>query len=171
MNGGNLRLFCYPLPDTAASYWMVPNLLLQKFPAEEFAATTKISFRPKLEGDKAGLMIFGMDYAYISLQKMSDGLCIVYSSCRQAEKGKPAQDKVVKKINGPLIYFKAVVTKSAICRVGYSEDGKNFTMLDEQFTAVPGKWVGAKLGLFCTSKITTNDAGFADIDWYRIDPI
>ena len=32
-----------------------------------------------------------------------------------------------------------------------------------------GRWVGAKIGLFCTRTNITNDAGFADIDWFRVE--
>jgi hypothetical protein len=28
--------------------------------------------------------------------------------------------------------------------------------------------MGAKVGLFCTSTTKTNDAGYADFDWFRI---
>jgi len=36
--------------------------------------------------------------------------------------------------------------------------------------ARPGRWVGAKLGIFCLRNNITNDTGYADIDWIRIEP-
>src|SRR5215203_6122547 len=54
---GHLRLYSDKLPDGAKNLWDGPNVLLQKFPAEEFTVTTKVSFKPntKLENEKAGL--------------------------------------------------------------------------------------------------------------------
>lgn len=38
----------------------------------------------------------------------------------------------------------------AACRFGYSTNEKQFTDINVHFVAEPGKWVGAKIGLFCT---------------------
>lgn len=35
---------------------------------------------------------------------------------------------------------------------------------------LPGRWIGAKVGLFATRPDKTNDSGFADVDWFRITP-
>jgi Beta xylosidase C-terminal Concanavalin A-like domain len=48
-------------------------------------------------------------------------------------------------------------------------NGSTFIPVYEKFTAQPGRWIGAKAGLFCTRQVKTNDAGFADIDWFRIE--
>ncbi|WP_315824843.1 hypothetical protein [Paraflavitalea speifideaquila] len=51
---GSLRLYSDKMPDSAKNLWDAPNILLQKWPAEEFVATTKLSFTPnsKLENEK-----------------------------------------------------------------------------------------------------------------------
>jgi hypothetical protein len=36
------------------------------------------------------------------------------------------------------------------------------------FQAEPGRWTGAKAGLFCSRNTAINDAGFADVDWFRV---
>jgi len=51
----------------------------------------------------------------------------------------------------------------------YSLDGKKFRPLGETFQAREGKWIGAKVGTFCTRPaIRTNDGGWTDVDWFRI---
>ena len=45
-SNGSLRLFSDKLPDSAKNLWDVPNVLLQKFPADEFMVTTKMTFKP-----------------------------------------------------------------------------------------------------------------------------
>ncbi|MGB2912021.1 MAG: hypothetical protein WBB81_00575, partial [Pyrinomonadaceae bacterium] len=37
------------------------------------------------------------------------------------------------------------------------------------FTAREGRWIGAKVGLFFTRPGKFNDAGTADVDWFRFE--
>jgi beta-xylosidase len=168
-SNGKLRLFSYPLPDSIINYYEVPNLLMQKFPAEEFMVTTKLSFKPGLDGERAGLIIHGTDYAFISLVKKAGGSYISFSICREADKGKAPTVQDGEKVNSPDIYFRVRVTKGAVCEFSYSEDGNIFKAVGEKLIARPGRWVAAKTGLFCTRTVKTNDSGFADIDWFRIE--
>ena len=79
--------------------------------------------------------------------------------------------KDIKMISDSTIYFRVSVTKGAVCHFSYSTDGRNFTDVGEPFTAMPGRWIGAKIGLFCSSTTKTNDSGYADFDWLRIAPV
>lgn len=166
---GSLRLFADKIPDTAKNYWDVPNILLQKFPAEEFTVTTKLQFSPKLQSDRVGLIIMGMSYAFVSLTKKADGIYLTYNNCLQAIKGNKENEIVLNKINTNWIYFRVRIDKGAVCTFSYSTDGENFKNVPEKFTAQPGRWIGAKVGIFCTEKDFTNDCGYADFDWVRID--
>lgn len=169
-SNGYLRLFSYPLPDSI-NYWNVPNLLLQKFPAAAFMATTKLSFKPYLEGEKAGLILFGADYAYIAVQKKADGQWLSFSICPGADKGKKEKSTTLVPLNTPTVWFRVTVTGEGEARFSYSIDGNNFIAAGDPLVAKPGRWVGAKIGLFCTRTQTTNDAGFADLDWFRVEPV
>ena len=168
-SNGKLRLFSYQLPDSIKNYWDVPNLLMQKFPSDEFVSTTKLSFKPRLDGERAGLIIFGTDYAYISLVKKSDGNYIQYAICKDADKGKAESISDAGKISVPEVFFRVRVNKGALCQFSYSEDGINFKELGDKLVARPGRWVGAKMGLFCTRTTKTNDSGFADVDWFKVE--
>lgn len=56
------------------------------------------------------------------------------------------------------------------CNLSYSTDGKKFQPLGETFQVKEGKWIGAKVGIFCTRPaIVTNDGGWTDADWFRIE--
>lgn len=165
---GALRLFSVQLPDNCRNFWDVPNLLLQKFPAEAFTITAKLDFHPRLDGERTGLLIMGSDYAYIGLVKKADGIYITFVDCKQADKEKPEQETVLQKLAGATVYFKVTVDKGAACRFSYSMDGKQFTAAGKSFTATTGRWIGAKAGLFCIRDQKTNDSGFADVDWVRV---
>jgi len=55
----------------------------------------------------------------------------------------------------------------------YSHDGKKWEKAgpDDRkhvFTALPGKWIGAKFGFFCNRHTAKNDSGWVDIDWVKV---
>lgn len=170
---GSLRLFSDKIPDTAKSLWDVPNVLQQKFPAEEFIATTKMTFKPntRLENEKAGLAVMGLSYSSIALKSKKDGLHLVYSVAKDAGSGKPENETMVTKVTDSTIYFRVKVTADAKCQFSYSTDGKTFTNVSEVFIAEPGRWKGAKIGLFCTRETVINDSGYADFDWFRVEKV
>ncbi|SFO66371.1 Beta-xylosidase [Chitinophaga sp. YR627] len=168
---GALRLFSAKVPDSSRNHWQVPNLLLQKFPADSFTVTTKCTFTPNpaLEGERTGLIIMGVDYAGISLMKKDNKLQLLYASCLKADKGAAEEQEVLKTIEGNTCWFRVKVDKGAVCQFSYSTDGMKFIDAGKPFVAQPGRWVGAKVGLFCTRNTQINDSGFADYDWFRVN--
>ncbi len=166
---GTLRMFSVYQPDSVKGLWNTPNILGQKFPADEFTATVKLDFKPRHDKEQFGFVIHGADYAYISLQKRNDTVYITYNECQQADKGMPEKQTVIGPINPGTIYLRVKVSARGICRFSYGGDGVNYSAIEHSFTAKPGRWVGAKLGLFCLRSNSTNDAGFADVDWIRFE--
>nr|WP_233169224.1 glycoside hydrolase 43 family protein [Hymenobacter sp. BT523] len=170
---GSLRLYAVPLPDGFKNYWQVPNLLLQKLPAEAFTATAKLTFSSRLEGEKVGLMMMGLDYAYLSLANQGGKLQLSQTVCKDADKLSP--EATLAPVDVPAaqaaqpIYLRVAVKAGAKCQFSYSFDGRTFQPLGAEFTAREGKWIGAKVGLFCSRTAKFNDAGSADIDWFRIE--
>jgi beta-xylosidase len=90
-----LRLYSVPLPDSAHSLWDVPNVLLQKFPAEQFMATTKISFKPneRIENETAGLVVMGYSYNGLALKSKKDGIYLVQTLGKDAVKGNSESER------------------------------------------------------------------------------
>ncbi len=165
---GFLRMFSVLKADSISSAWNYPYILAQKTPADEFTATTKISFQPKWEAERFGLIVLGSDFAYISVVKKADGNYLSFALCKDADKGKKETVQDGEKLNSKDIYFRVKVSKGGLCEFGYSEDGNSFKTIGEKLQAKPGRWVGAKVGLFYTRQNKTNDAGVADVDWFRV---
>jgi len=171
ISNGVLRLYTQKIADSARNYWDVPNLLLQKFPAEEFTVTTKMKFtkNPKLQGERAGLLIMGYSYAGVALKSTADGLSLVTFLAKNANKGKAETEKKIITVTQTEVYLRVKVIKGALCQFSYSLDGKVYIPAGDSFQAEEGQWIGAKAGLFATRPAQTNDAGFADFDWFRVE--
>lgn len=165
---GYLRLYAQSIPVGVDNYWTVPNILSQKFPAESFTATTKVTFTPLSIGDRTGLIVIGSSYACLYLVRRPDGIYLAYATCDHADKGSTGSEELVGKAPDSTAYMRVSVAPGAVCSFSYSYDGAAFTSVGPPFIAAPGRWIGAKLGIFCTSKIKSHDSGFADFDWFRV---
>ncbi|SKB58445.1 Beta-xylosidase [Parapedobacter luteus] len=171
---GVLRLYAQQVPNGARNLYETPNVLMQKFPAPAFVATAKIEFTPhpdKLLGEKAGLVIMGRSYAALAFRKDADGIALVQTTANGAHQGKPEEEAVITKLESGACYLRVVVAEGGQCRFFYSMDGRDYREAGEPFQAVEGHWIGAKVGLFCTRTETINDAGWMDVDWFRVTPL
>lgn len=173
-NLGFLRLYSDKIPDDAKNYWDVPNILMQKFPTESFTATTKLTFspNPKLENEKVGLVVMGKSYANVGLKSAKNGeVSLVYTICKKASDKAPEEETVIGKFEkGKPVFLRVKISKGGKCQFSYSTDGQNFTETGSEFKAEVGGWIGAKVGIFCTRTTQINDAGYADFDWFRVEP-
>ena len=173
-NQGFLRLYSYKIPEDAKNLWDVPNLLMQKFPAQTFTVTTKLNFKPnlKLENEKVGLVIMGKSYANLALKSSKDGVSLVYGVCKKANEKTSEEETMIAKIEpNKDIYLRVKVSEGGKCQFLYSVDNQNYINAGEVFKADVGMWIGAKMGIFCTRTTQINDSGYADFDWFRVEPL
>jgi len=166
---GFYRLNCIPKPENFTNLWDIPNLLLQKFPAEAFTATTAVTFNARYDGEEAGLVVMGTDYQFISLKRVEEKIILRVVRCIEADRGGKEEQLFSAEIQKPGITLRVSVEDGALCSFSYSTDGEEFISAGESFKARPGKWIGAKIGYFALGEGTANDAGGADIDWFRIE--
>ena len=185
---GFVRLYSHPVANDYKSLWDVPNLLLQKTPAPNFSATTKITFSPieKYKGEKTGLVVMGLDYAALTVENTESGLKLSQVECKKADKGNTEKENASVSLKKSTFYLRADISTDGSkisksegghdlvvkCQFYYSTDNKKFEKLGNEFQVKEGKWIGAKVGVFCTRpNIKTNDGGWADVDWFRIEPL
>lgn len=166
---GAFRMFSVQNPDGFKNLWDAPNLLLQKFPAEEFIATAKVSLSPRFEGEKFGLLVMGLDYSYIGVSFKDGKLYVAQATAKDADKRLPEYENVPFLVNSKEFFLRVKVDKGAMCSFSFSADGKKFTNAGVPFKAREGRWIGAKVGIFFTRNGKFNDAGSADIDWFRFE--
>ena len=180
-NMGYVRIYGHELSPHFKNFWEVPNLLMQKFPAEEFTATAKLKVSAKADGQLSGLIIMGWDYSWIGVEKQEEKFLLKQAVCKDAEQGNLEQVSTLavlepsRKFEAGLfpnyereIYIRVHVGKGAYCRFSYSLDGKKFTEAGTLFKARQGKWIGAKVGMFSVTP-HGKERGWVDVDWFRLE--
>lgn len=180
-NMGYARIYGHELSPHFKNFWEVPNLLMQKFPAEEFTATAKLKVSAKDDGQLSGLIIMGWDYSWIGVEKQGEKFLLKQAVCKDAEQGNLEQVSTLavlepsRKFEAGLfpnyereIYIRIHVDKGAYCRFSYSLDGKKFTEAGTLFKARQEKWIGAKVGMFSVTP-HGKERGWVDVDWFRVE--
>ncbi|PXY42705.1 glycoside hydrolase [Flavobacterium cheongpyeongense] len=165
---GYYNLNCIPVPKDYNNLFDVPNLLLQKLPANEFTATTKITFNSRFDGEYTGLVIMGLDYSFLCLKQEEGKLYLSQKTALKADKKGVESESTRIPVNDKTIFLQVKVKQGGICNFFYSEDGQKFNPVGSSFTAREGKWIGAKVGFLALREGFINDAGSVAIDWFRI---
>ena len=193
---GTYRIYTYKLSDGWKNFWEVPNMLLQKTPADEFTVTTKVRFTSKADGQFGGLIMMGLDYSALVVKRVGKEFQLVQMTCKQADKGKPQTETVLATLKPTAedkidykpgihedIYLRLQVSLpdaaklknrnggyegKPIVSFSYSLDGKKFSDCGEKFQMRQGKWIGAKFGYISAETDAKADRGWLDTDWIRI---
>ena len=148
-----------------------PNLLLQKFSGPAFEATTFLDFAPVGEGERAGLIVFGYDYAYVGLRATSTGRRLVHVVNLGANRrGAQEREAGGVEVKDSQVYLRVTVDSGSLCRFAYSFDNQTFTPIGRPFKASADRWIGAKVGLFSSATSSAPSTGYADFKGFRITP-
>ena len=162
-------MFSVQLPNGSRNLWDLPNLLLQKFPAEEFTATAKVALNSRVDGEKFGLVVMGLDYSYLGVTSKDGKLYVAQSTAADADKGNLEHDGQFAPLTSNEFYLRVKVAKNAECTFSLSNDGTGFIGVGVPFKAREGRWIGAKVGFFYSRPTKINDSGSADVDWFRFE--
>ena len=179
---GTFRLYTHKVSKEFKNMWEVPNLLLQKMPAEKFTATTKLRFTSKSENQMGGLIVMGHDYFALMLKRVKDEFLLQLVTCKSADKGTPEQVKTIATLKPtekdkidyqPAIHediYLRVNVADGECNFAYSLNGKKYTAVEGNFKIKEGKWIGAKVGLAAIEPAGKTNRGWIDADWFRVTP-
>ncbi|MCR5100587.1 MAG: glycoside hydrolase 43 family protein [Butyrivibrio sp.] len=153
--------------DEEPVLWKCPNVLTQKLVCPEFEMEIEIDIDGLSNGDKAGVIMMGGQYAYaaVSLRNDKYELCY-YESCGSDSDKKDVlveKDELDIKDKKKLM-FKMIFKKNSkdkpVLNIFYSFDGHEFEKTACEFEPSDHTWVGAKTGIFCISE-NDNSTGFA----------
>ncbi len=160
---GALRLYAQPDQGT---HWHTPHLLMQKFPALAFTASTTLHLQAAQENDRAGLIVFGYDYAWIGLRRRAGRTQLVFNRCFNANDGNPEEELASIDLGRSEVELRVDVDANARCRFSY-RDADGFRPVGEPLAARSSKWVGAKVGLFATAG-SASSGSYADFFGFRV---
>jgi beta-xylosidase len=164
---GSLRLM--PERREPGRLWDQSSVLLQKFPAERFTATTELTLSTTADGARSGLVVMGRDYAFLAVEETVSGWQLVYGVNRNADKGEKEVTQTVVPATSGHVWLRASVDEGARTRFAYSTDGQSYVDVGAApFIAREGVWVGARVGLF-TTPVQAKTPGFTDVEWFRVD--
>ena len=179
---GTMRVYTHQSEEVDETLWNVPNMLLQKTPADKFKATAKIRMTAKADGQMGGLIMMGLDYSALVVKRVGNEFQLLQLTCHQADKGKKhtstllatlkptAEDPIdYKPAKHEDIYLRLEVDNSML-HFAYSQNGKKFTPCGEPFKMKEGKWIGAKFGFVAVDASPKNDRGWVEADWIRVTP-
>lgn len=176
---GALRLACVAA-RASDTHWLTPQLLMQKFSAPAFTATVALGFNPAQDGDSAGLMVFGHDYAWLGLTRREGRVALALHVCANAHKegretvaavAPPGLALALEHDDGASrtsLQLRVIVSAGASCQFAYSVDGRTFTQIGAAFQAKSSYWVGAKVGVFAASAPGVASAGHADFTQFTM---
>lgn len=152
--------------------WDVPNLLLQKLPAPNFTASTKVSLTTEWDtpGKTAGLLMMGRSYAYVGIAYHDRKYWVQQIECINATDGNSEQIIEEVSLQSNNVFLKMqVVAPNGTCSFSYSENNKKFKTIGQAFNAEKDLWISAKIGVFAVSEHNVRMGGYADFDWFRIE--
>ena len=177
---GTFRIYTYKLSENWKNFWEVPNMLLQKTPADKFTVTTKLRMTSKAEGQFGGLIMMGHNYSALVVKRVGDAFQLIQMTCHEADKGKPQTEKILATLKPTAkdkidykpgihedIWLRLSVDDSQL-HFAYSTNGKKFTDCGEPFKMKEGKWIGAKFGFIAAETDPKCDRGWVDADWIRV---
>ena len=177
---GTYRIYTHKLSDNFINLWEVPNLMLQKTPADKFTATAKIRFTSKDQNQFGGIIMMGLDYSALVVKRVGDGFQLQRLTCKSADKGKPETVDVIATLKPTEvdtidyqpgthedIYLRMKVADGK-CRFSYSLDGKKYKEAGAEFAMREGKWIGAKIGFVAAEPAGKANRGWIDADWFRV---
>ena len=153
---GRLRLFSQP--STHNDLARTPNLLLQKFPARAFAVETQLELQSGLEGLEAGIVITGGLHIALAVRAKGQGGQVVFYQ--------DGHEQIISSLSSGRVKLRVAVEDGGRCGLSAILDDGTKLNVPERFQASAGKWIGAKVGLYCRA-VGTGATGSADFDYFR----
>jgi len=170
-----LRLFALnPSGDEVPTIWRSSNVLTQKMVCPYFETDIRFDYSGLQDGDRAGCVMMGGQYACVYVSKNADNDYVLYYAESEGEDAyKTEKILCEKKLSGKkeidikfIFDKKSSQDQSPVLHISYSTEDGTFTDLGINFTPSDHTWVGAKTGIFALSA-KDSKGGYADFEYVR----
>ncbi len=157
-----LKLNCITYPRAALSD--LPQLFLQKVQYRNFSVSARCKLDLRFDGDEAGFVVFGREYAYVCVVRREGNN---YIEIRKGAIGGDEDETLARSqlYDEKYVDFRlsAKFAKPDKLTYKFSLGGRAFTHV---FTASRGVWTGAKVGIYARS--TEDSVGSATFKYFRV---
>ena len=126
---------------------------------------TSLELEGDVDGPQAGLIVMGETHAALAIASGPQHRQLVLLVNNRVADSHPLRGRSAK--------LRVAVADGAKCRFSFAEgDATSFKPIGDAFQATPGKWIGAKVGVFCRSVAGDGGGGrgHADFDYFRFGP-
>jgi beta-xylosidase len=165
---GVLRLHTMVAPEASGYVRASPAILAQKLPAPSFVVDTHVQLNDAVDGDRAGLILNAMQYAWIGLRKTGASTQLVYTTCTPAKTRCTESGTVVLDHAPGSLHLRMQMQEGAVARFSYSLDGSLYVAAGQPFSVSKGRWVGAQAGLFSVGDKAGAKPSSLDVDYFRV---
>jgi beta-xylosidase len=165
---GTLRLHTVVAPEADGYVRASPAILSQKLPAPEFVVNARVELNDANDGDRAGLILNAMQYAWLGLRKAGNATQLVYTTCTPAKLRCTESATVVLPSAPSSLYLRMNMQEGGVARFSYSTDNTSFVPVGGPFTVSKGRWVGAQVGLFSVGDRAGAKPSSLDVDYVRV---
>lgn len=165
----HIRLFAEICPSEHGNLYYAGNLLLQKLSAPTFSATTSVETNFTSEGERAGAIVMGNAYTYIAVIRGEKSNRISLVSGKNDKFAVVPQEIESVETSSSKVWFRVTILDNQNCEFYYSTDGLTFNKIGSLYSITPGTWIGAKIGIFCSSPNIVQGDGYADFDYFRLE--
>ena len=163
------------IPKEMPLLWDCPNLLTQKLICPDFKAETEMDVSGLKDGNMAGLVMLGGQYAYLGALKTEGTLTMVYVQSEGEDANK--KERVIYSAKLPentgkvKLGLDLTLDGEPAVTMRYSDSGGEWKAMADSFCPVGHTWVGAKFGLFAVSSGKDVEPGFAEFSYMKVEAV
>ena len=167
-NPGRLRLATQVVPAADGYVRAAGAILTQKAPASRFIVETRVRLAGAVDGDRAGLIVNAMQYAWAGLRRSGGKTELVRTVCGPFGPRCREASTVVLADAPDALTLRMQMNENGFVNFAYSLDGREFKPAGDAFPVTRGTWVGAQVGLFSVGAQARTQPSYLEADYFNV---
>lgn len=167
-NPGHLRLATQVVPEADGYVRAAGAILTQKAPASHFIAETRVRLVGAVDGDRAGLIVNALQYAWAGLRRNGGRTELVRTVCGPFGPRCREESTVVLADAPDALTLRMQMNENGFVNFAYSVDGREFKPAGDAFPVTRGTWVGAQVGLFSVGTRARPQPSYLEADYFNV---
>jgi beta-xylosidase len=156
------------MPETEGFVRAAGAILTQKAPASHFIVETRVRLAGAVDGDRAGLIVNAMQYAWVGLRRSGGKTALVRTACGPFGPRCREESTVVLADAPDDLTLRMQMNENGFVNFSYSVDGHAFKPAGDAFPVTRGTWVGAQVGLFSVGARARTQPSYLEADYFNV---